>query len=402
MPKQPFAVLQLINNLDIGGAQEVVRTLAAYLPETGCRPVVCSFKDGPLRQEIERLGVPVEIIPGRRFSMLSFPHNIRELWRIRQALADLIVKYEIQVIQTHLLRSLDFLVLTLRNRSHIPLVFWTIHNSNFELQPQHLSTHHWLLKPKQLGYRLLYRLLTRWVSGFIAVSADVKTALRNNLGLAEAKITVICNGVDLQRYSHRIDRVRIREQLGLGNKAQVLVMVATFKEQKGHRHLIAALAPIISDWPQLQVLLAGDGPLKPEIEEQVRALGLTAQVHFLGSRSDVRDLLVASDYFVLPSLWEGLPMALIEAMASGLPIISSDVSGTRQVMVPNETGLMVPPGDVARLREAIVGFLGEPQKAMVMGAAARGRVEACFSAEKQAEEHARLYRQVGLEANTIR
>ena len=102
-------------------------------------------------------------------------------------------------------------------------------------------------------------------------------------------------------------------------------------------------------------------------------------------------LLAASDYFVLPSLWEGLPMALIEAMASGLPIVATDVSGTRQVMVPGETGVVVPPGDAQQLAAAIHYLLSNPPCAQAMGVAAQRRIED-FSAKKQAQEHIALYR----------
>jgi glycosyltransferase involved in cell wall biosynthesis len=391
MSTRPRTILQLIHNLDTGGAQEVVRTLAAYLPEAGWQPVVASFKDGPLRPVIEQMGIPVVIIPARQHTVLALPYFLQDLARIRRTLADLITQYEISVIQTHLLRSLDFLVLTLRSHPRAPLVFWTIHNSQYELRAQHLSTHRWLLKPKQLAYRWLYQLCGRWVNGFIAVSPDVKTALVQQGGVPDSKITVICNGVDVQRYNQATNRTQLRQALGLEAEAQLFILVATFKVQKGHRCLLDAIAPLLPAWPHLHLLLVGDGELRPELEAHAQALGLTSRVHFLGNRPDVPDLLGASDYFVLPSLWEGLPMALIEAMAAALPIIASDVSGTRQVMVPGETGLMVPPGDVAELRAALLTLLNNPTQAQAMGAAAYQRVSACFSARQQATAHAHLY-----------
>jgi glycosyltransferase involved in cell wall biosynthesis len=171
-----------------------------------------------------------------------------------------------------------------------------------------------------------------------------------------------------------------------------MVTVGTLKEQKGHRYLIEAARSVVSQFPDVHILFIGDGDLREELQAQTRVSGLEEPIHFLGSRNDVPDLLAASDYFVLPSLWEGLPMALIEAMASGLPIIATEVSGTKQVMVPNETGLLVPPGTVQQLKEAVINFLSEPARARAMGAAAQQRVEACFSAKRQAEEHIALYR----------
>src|SRR4029079_1754343 len=128
-----------------------------------------------------------------------------------------------------------------------------------------------------------------------------------------------------------------------------MTMVGTFKRQKGHVHLITAATEVLPDSPQLHLVLAGDGPLLGEIRAQVASAGLSERVHFLGTRRDVPDLLAASDSFVLPSLWGGLPLALVEAMAGDRPIIATRVSGTEQVMVDGRTGWVVPPGDASAL-----------------------------------------------------
>ena len=386
-------VLQVIRNLEIGGAQEVVRTLAAYLAEDGCEPIVCAFRDGPLRGEIERLGIPVEILADRR-SSITTPHRfLADMARIRRSLAQLVEHYDIDIIQTHLLQVLDFLVLTLRRRER-PRVFWTIHNYNFTLRADQLPRYPWLLEPKRLGYRLLYLSAARWVDGIIGVSSEVRTALLEQIGPIDAKISVICNGVDVRRYSQPGDRAAVRHQLGLPEDAHLMVLVGTLKRQKGHRYLIEAAQQALPRHQKLHILLAGDGELGDELRAQTRELGLSKHVHFLGSRSDIPALLAACDSFVLPSLWEGLPMALIEAMASGLPVIATEVSGTKQVMIPGETGLLVAPGDVAALAQAIDTLLSDGERAKAMGAAARLRVEAAFSARQQAREHIALYRRV--------
>lgn len=391
-------VLQIIRNLDIGGAQEVVRTLAEYLAEEGCAPVVCAFRDGPLRGEIERLGIPVEILPDRRHGVTA-PHLfVADMLRIRRALADIVERHQIDVIQTHLLQVLDFLVLTLRRHAG-PWVFWTIHNYNFTLRADQLQRHHWLLGPKRMGYRLLYRLAARWVDGFIAVSDEVRTALLDQIGLIDDKIAVICNGVDVRRYRRPVDRAALRRQLCLPADAHLMALVGTLKRQKGHQYLIDALPEVLPIFPELHVLFVGDGELGIELRAQARSAGVDKHVHFLGSRSDVPAILAASDSSVLPSLWEGLPMALIEAMASGLPIVATDVSGTKQVMILGETGLLVAPGDVGALILAIVALLSDPARACAMGAAARSRVESAFSAKKQAEEHIALFRRAAARRN---
>ena len=388
-------ILEVIGNLDIGGAQEVVRTLADYLHNSGQFPVVCTFKDGPLRQEIERLGIPVEVLPKRRHSILAFPQFLAEMAATRKALAGLVRKYQIDVVQTHLLRSLDFLALTLRFEAGRPLIFWTVHNYNFALRADDLPNMKWLLAPKIAAHSLLYRLSSAWVDGFIAVSPQVEASILKNIGPVGSKITTICNGVDVARYSRPVDRAAMRSSLGLSEGDCLMIVVGTLKDQKGHRVLIEAAPEVVSRFPNLRILLAGDGPLKEELQAQVRAADLESHVRFLGSRSDVPELLGASDIFVLPSLWEGLPMALIEGMASALPIVATSVSGTQQVMVSGETGLLVPPGSPESLSEAIISLLSDPLRARQMGLAARRRVETTFSARKQAEEHIALFKSVG-------
>jgi glycosyltransferase involved in cell wall biosynthesis len=175
----------------------------------------------------------------------------------------------------------------------------------------------------------------------------------------------------------------VRAELGLDPNALVMVMVATFKEQKGHAYLIEAASEVMPLHPEARILLIGDGGLRPEMERRVRAAQVDDAVRFLGSRRDVAQILAASDFFVLPSLWEGLPIALLEAMASGLPCIATKVSGTKQVIVPDITGLLVSPADSAALRDAMLTMLADPEAAHRMGEAGRRRVASEYSAGKQ-------------------
>jgi glycosyltransferase involved in cell wall biosynthesis len=390
--KLPLRVMHLILNLEIGGGQEVVRTLVQYLLSDECSPVVCSFKDGPLRREIERAGVLVEILPGRQYSVFALPMFVMDMFRIWQGLAQLVKKHQIELIQTHLLSTLDFLVLLLRYTTPVRVVLWTFHNANFELTAAKLSNSPWLLWPKKLIHRQLYRLGAWLVNGFIAVSDDVKQAMINIIGPIGHKITVICNGVDTSRYPQMVDKTQVRAELGLSPNAQLIIVVATLKEQKGHRYLIDAMTSIAPRYPDVHVICVGDGSLRPALQSQLQNLNLTSQIHLLGNRYDIPRLLAASDLFVLPSLWEGLSMALLEAMATGLPIIATEVSGTAQVMIPDQTGLLVPPGDSSQLVQAIEQLITDPARATAMGAAAKQRVAETFSARKQAELHLALYR----------
>ena len=384
-------LLQVISNLEIGGAQEVVRTLVAYLAELDCVPVVCTFRDGPLRRDIEQQGFQVEVLALPRHSIVAFPLFIVDMVRLGRALAEVIRKHNIDVVQTHLLGSLHFLTLGLPWFTNLRVVLWTIHNVDFLPSERKYSRYRWLLGPKRLVHRLLYRLASYSISGFIAVSDMVSESMVKQIGPIQDKITVICNGVDVRRYEQEVDTHSVRQRLGLGTEARLIATVGTLKEQKGHCHLIDAAHEIVPQHPDWHFLLIGDGGLREGLQAQARELGLLDNIHFLGNRHDVPELLASSDLFVLPSLWEGLPMALIEAMAASKAVVATAVSGTIQVVVPNETGLLVPPGDARPLAQAIEQLLTDPMQIQVMGASGKRRVEEGFSAQRQATEHLELY-----------
>lgn len=384
-------VLQIVRNLDIGGAQEVVRTLAWNLQQMGHTAIVCTLKDGELRSDFEDQGIPVEVLRGRNGSVLSPIRFVRETKRMRSELAEIVARHHVNVVQTHLLRSVDFTVASLRWSTSIPLVFWTFHNVNFTVRREHLGRHAWLLWPKRLAYRFLYRGGSAKIDGLIAVSDEVKEAMVRDIGPIGHRVHVIPNGVDVDRFESMADRESVRDALDLNPASRLMIMVGTFKRQKGHRFLIEAVERLAPDHPELRVALVGDGELRPELEAQIARADLQGTVHLLGNRRDVPSLLAASDFFVLPSLWEGLPMALLEAMAAGLPCIATLVSGSRQVIESGVHGLLVEPGNVDDLYLAMRQMLADSDLATALGLAGRQRILDHFSSEAQARRHVDLF-----------
>ena len=387
----PLNVMLVTANLEIGGAQESTRTVAKYLPRAGCRTVVCTFGDGPLRREIQQLGVPVELLPGRRHSVLVLPLFLIEMMQRRRDLLKLVAKYRADVVETQSLGIFAFLVMTLCIGRRVQ-VWWRIQNQEFMLRKEHLPRFKWLFGPKQSAHRRLYRIGAGMVNGIIAVSDDAARSFRDTVGVEKDKITVVLNAVDVELYPAAVSRDDVRARLGFPSGDHVMTMVGTFKRQKGHRYLVEAAASVVPRVPDLCIVFVGDGELADEIRAQVETAGIGDRIHFLGSRRDVAEILAASDSFVLPSLWEGMSVALVEAMASRLPIIATEVSGTNQVMIDGVTGRLVPPGDADALAEAMIELLANPARAATMAEAARERVAASFSAEGQAEQLAALFR----------
>jgi starch synthase (maltosyl-transferring) len=167
--------------------------------------------------------------------------------------------------------------------------------------------------------------------------------------------------------------------------------VGRLTRQKGHQYLIEAAAEVVAANPQAHFLFVGEGELREPLQRQAQAAKLSAHIHFLGNRRDIPALLAAAELFVQPSLWEGLSMALLEAMAAAKAIVATTVSGANQVMIPGETGLLAPPGESQALAGAIVKLLEEPMLGQAMGQAAQRRMVSCFSAQRQAQEHLMLF-----------
>ena len=193
-------------------------------------------------------------------------------------------------------------------------------------------------------------------------------------GCPRAKMVLIPNGVREDALRPAGDGRAKRRELGLPPDTPVIGAVSRLAWKKGIRHLIEATPHILESSPNAHVVIAGDGPLRAELEANADALGVRDRVLFLGSRSDTIELMAAFDVFVLPSVVEGMSNALLEAMAVGRPVVVTDVGGNPEVAVDGETGLVVPPADPPQLAASIVKLLEAPELAAEMGAAGRRRV----------------------------
>lgn len=230
--------------------------------------------------------------------------------------------------------------------------------------------------------RLICRFLGRFTDLSLAVSQGVRDYLVREAGLNPGKIRVVVNGVDTAAIAAARPQAEMRRDLGLPAEARVIGLVGRLDHWgKGHKELFEAMARLKVQYP-LHALIVGGGRRETEVRELAKGLGLADVVHFLGSRQDVPDLLHAMDIFVLPSYSEGLSLALLEAMAAGLPVIASRVGGNPEVVTDGVTGLLIPPKDADALAQALERLLADPVKAQAMGEKARRRVEADYSLER--------------------
>ena len=230
-----------------------------------------------------------------------------------------------------------------------------------------------------------HRLARACVDRYIAVSEEVARRLRARFRVPDSRLQVVRNGIDVDRYCRPTDP-ELRQSLRAGTRAVVLT-VARLDPQKGHEHLLAAAAEL----PDADFVFAGDGPERRRLEAMARALGVADRVRFLGHRRDVPDLLAACDVFVLPSLYEGLPLSVLEAMAAGKPVVATGVGGTDEAVVDGSSGLLVRPASPAALVTAIRALLGDPVLARRLAETGQARARQEFSAARMVREVAGVY-----------
>jgi glycosyltransferase involved in cell wall biosynthesis len=207
-------------------------------------------------------------------------------------------------------------------------------------------------------------------------------------------IRVIPSAVDPALLFPQSGRAATRAGLGLGPDAPCLLVLASLVHRKGIDVLLEALSKLAEEGLRPALWIGGEGPTRGLLERLARQRRIDSQVRFLGQRSDVADLLVACDVFVLPSRQEGLGVAALEAMALGRPVVATRVGGLGEAVLDEQTGLLVPPGDATALKQAIAGLLRDPALRQRLGAAGPRRIEQRFRAEAMVDAYERLYFEV--------
>jgi glycosyltransferase involved in cell wall biosynthesis len=204
------------------------------------------------------------------------------------------------------------------------------------------------------------------------------------------------NGIPLDRFGLATDEeVRAaRRELGLPPDALVVGNVGRLRQEKGHAILLEAAVRVVAVRPEVRFVIIGDGESRDLLCRQAVALGLGEAVTFSGARTDVERLYRAFDLFVLPSLWEGLSTVILESMASGVPVIGTDIPGTRELIVPGRTGWLAQPGDSADLARCILNALADPYQRLVVAETARSEVVPRYSMAHIADQYEALYAQL--------
>ena len=239
-------------------------------------------------------------------------------------------------------------------------------------------------------HRRLWNFLLGWASDRVLVgSAQVWQDVRHYDGVPASRLLLLPYGIRLAELDTAWSREEARQALQVSGF--VLGAVGRLEEQKGHVYLLAALPEVQSEIPEATLVLVGEGRLRQDLERQVRELGLSDPVRFLGTRRDLPEIYRALDLFVQPSLWEGLPLALLQAMGAGLPVVATRVSGFREVIEDGVNGRLVEPGDPQALARVLLELYRHPEPRARLASAAPDTIRENYSLEAMLARLEELY-----------
>ncbi|MDF0643650.1 MAG: glycosyltransferase family 4 protein [Nitrospira sp.] len=335
---------------------------------------VILFNEGRLEKEINGLGIPVKVFP-------------EHLWgppRIFRELVHEFRRSNTQLVHTHKYKD-TILAATAAKLAGVRTVMRTVHG----LTEPFVG----LNALKMCLYESLERRVHRHcVDVLIPVSETIEGYIKKQKD--GGRVVCIRNGIDLRAVPTQEERRLMRAELGIDNGTRLIGAVGRLTPVKGLKYLLRAAKLFLGSDPNCKVLIVGDGNIRKELEEEARVLGISQRVVFLGHREDCQQLMSALDIFVLPSLSEGIPMALLEAMSASRAIVASRVGGVPEVIEDGVHGFLVEPKDVDALATKCVQLVRSPELVRTMGEAARKQVEREFSAEDMAHQVSLLYREL--------
>ena len=364
-------ILHIISSAGLYGAENVLLNLVGLLKKNGSAPYLACLKnyhraDPDVYLESQKQGLPSRVVTCRyRFDM-------RALMDIRR-----FAKSEgIQIIHTHGYKSNLYGFIISRSLG-IPVV---------------ATLHGWTGQTQKVR---LYEKLDRWVirrmDHLVSVAPMICEELAS-LKLNGTRITFIPNGVDTEKFNPaKIDK-DARKKLGLDNSL-VIGTVGRLSKEKGHIYLIEAFAKISREVPEARLLIVGDGPLKDSLQLTSYSLQLKDKVIFAGKRDDLPCLYKTMDIFVLPSLTEGLPLVLLEAMSMRLPVVATRVGGMPYVL-GEDGGIIVPPRHIEELKNSILLLAKDPSLQRRIGERAREKISLCFSLSSFYEKYMDMYKNI--------
>lgn len=382
----PLRVAQVVEALESGGAELLAIEIARALNERHYDSHIIVLRGGGAFEGRLPAGVRYHCLErpcrdGGQFARLAYFAGTCAKLRA------LLGRLQIDLVQCHLPKA-NYLGLAMSAVGACP-VCPTVHNNReFDYGDDASALKRRL---RQAGYRQMLRTCP----AVIAVSDRVRTSLIAELAISErdaVRVAVVPNGVEIGEPLDTAIRARQRAALGVGEDDLLLVAVGRLTRQKNHGALVRALAQLGPTRHEWRCVIAGEGELRDDLQRLICDVGLNSRVHLVGLVGEVRALMCAADVFCLPSLYEGLPLALLEAMAEGLPTVAYAIDGVRDVIVDGQHGIMAVEGDVAGFAAAVARLANDDDMRMRAGRAARDLARSRFSFSAVVDRLEEVYR----------
>ncbi|MDD5772636.1 MAG: glycosyltransferase family 4 protein [bacterium] len=376
----PNKIIQIITKLELGGAQAIVLDLCRKLISEKNEVVLITNDEGVLVPDAKKI---------EKLKIYFLPELDRKITPLKDLkcfnkIKNIIKEEKPDIVHTHSSKA-GILGRFAARSNKVPVIVHTIHGFAFNDYQGYLT--------RKL-FIILEKLTANFTDRLIAVSYDVmEKGLKENIGVKE-QYKVIYNGVDVNLLQNiNIDRsIKIKE-LGLDPNIPIVGMVACLKPQKAPGDFIKMANMILENHQKSQFILAGDGILRDEVEFLVKRYKLEKNVRLLGWRRDLPELLSIMDVFVLTSLWEGLPLTVLEAMAAGKPVVINKIDGNKDIVIDGENGFLCEPKNIKQMAEKVVYLLNDHNKAGSMGEKAKQSVRK-YDKSKMLEENIMLYKEL--------
>ena len=372
---QRINLLYVITKLELGGAQNQVLSLIKHLDQSKFRLFLFTAQDGLLIPEAEA----IKGLTLRKSRCLERPINPLRDFLALIAIYRFIKKNNIRIVHTHSSKA-GILGRMAAKLAKVGVIIHTVHGWSFnDYQPGLVR---WF-------YIWLERIIAQFTDSIIVVSShDKQQGIANRIG-ADNKYSIIHYGIDYAQFS--VKGQGIREELGISASDLMVCMVSCFKPQKSPQDFIRLASLINESFPNAKFLLVGDGILRDKIERLIHRLNLQGRVILAGWRRDIPQILSDADVFALTSLWEGLPISVLEAMASSLPVVATDTIGIREVILEGKTGFLVSPRDMNKMSEKLSVLLKDKGLRVRMGENARQGLGGDFYLKNMARNTQDLY-----------
>jgi len=374
--KYPINVMNILPSLNVGGREKVVIDMINNFDKEVFDLSLCCLKNpGPMTELLKKDKVRLYFLNRKEGVDYTLYFKIRDFFKEKKPV----------IVHTHNPGAFIYGAIGAK-LAKVPIIINTEHGYEYKIP---------------LRKKIIERFLMKNIDKTIAVSNDLRKKLAKSGTWSKDKIITIHNGIDLQEFNTVVHKYALRVALGFTENDILIGNVARLAPVKDHSTLISAFEIISGRFTNSKLIIVGEGELRDELEKRTIGIGLNNRVFFLGERKDIREILSIFDIFVLSSLSEGTSITLLEAMASGKPVIATNVGGNPEVIINEKTGILIPPSQPRLLAEAMQRLVLNEDLALQMGKFAKEHIKANFDIKIMSERIKRLYEELLLEKNLI-